>query len=102
MREAVLALWPRAPISARSAEGRWLRSDRHPLGAVYLQRHARDEPCTPPFLLVVRDRDGRMSQEKHTTPADAVSALRRALGAREPARGLSARGALVAPERRPR
>jgi hypothetical protein len=84
MREAVLTLWPRAPITAASPEGRWLRFDRHPRGVIYLQRYAWDAPCTPHYLLVACRLDGDVHQEKHVTLPAAVAALRRALGAPEP------------------
>jgi hypothetical protein len=79
MEEAVLALWPQAPIGARGADGRWLRFDRHPHGVVYLQRYAWDEPCTPHFLVVACGPTGAVQQEKHVTLAAAVAELRRLL-----------------------
>src|SRR5687768_1487512 len=79
MDEAVLALWPEAPIAARGADGRWLRFDRHPHGVVYLQRYAWEEPCTPHFLVVACGPTGAVHQEKHVTLAAAVAELRRLL-----------------------
>jgi hypothetical protein len=79
MHQAVLALWPDAPISAACADGRWLRFDRHPHGVLYLQRRDRDEHGRPHYLLVACDRDGGVSHETHATLSDAVAALRRAL-----------------------
>lgn len=79
MDEAVLALWPEAPIGARSGDGRWLRFDRHRHGVVYLQRYAWDEPCTPHFLVVECGPTGGVRQEKHVTLAAAVAELRRLL-----------------------
>ena len=77
MEAAVLALWPEAPIAARSDDGRWLRFDRHPHGVVYLQRYAWEEPCTPHFLVVACGPTGGVRQEKHVTLVEAVADLRR-------------------------
>ena len=79
MDEAVLALWPEAPIGARAADGRWLRFDRHPHGVVYLQRYAWDEPCTPHFLVVACAPTGGVRERKHVTLAEAIADLRRLL-----------------------
>jgi hypothetical protein len=76
MRDAVLALWPEAPIDAASSDGRWLRFDADALGVVYLQRYAWEEPCTPHFLLAVCERAGGVTQEKYTTLPEAVNVLR--------------------------
>jgi hypothetical protein len=77
MRDAVLALWPQAPIDAQSPDGRWLRFHCDALGIVYLQRYAWEEPCTPHFLLAICDCAAGVTQERHTTLPEAVTALRR-------------------------